>query len=94
MQYMNPTLQVHGLQGVLHRNGDQSTCLVTQRVTGEGRAIYYTNALISDASVNPHLDDGEYEFSYPGETNAPVRVTRQDGIWLNVPPSTKTPHQH
>jgi hypothetical protein len=90
---MNPNLQVRTLQGILRCGEHQSTCAVMQRIAGEGQATYYTNAQIVDSSVTPHLDDGKYEFSYLGETNASEVVTREDEIWLKVPPSTRRPPQ-
>jgi hypothetical protein len=88
---MEPSLLVHTLKGMLRSSDQQSICNVTQRVAGRKSAFYYINADVIDSSVIPHLEDGEYEFQYLGEPEPPVRVTREDGMWLNVPASTKTP---
>ncbi len=88
---MGPSLLVHTLKGMLRSGEHESTCIVTQRVAGQGNAKYYTNAVIVDASVSPHMEDGNYEFNYVGQQGAPEVVTRENGIWLNVPPSVKTP---
>lgn len=88
---MRPRLLVHALKGILRRADQQSTCNVTQRVAGQGHASYYTNADVMDSSVTPHLEDGEYSFHYLDDPEPPVQVIRRDGIWCNVPPSTKVP---
>jgi hypothetical protein len=66
--------------------------VVTQRVAGQGEATYYVNARIIDESVSPPLEDGEYELSYVGESEKHL-VYRRDGIWFDVPPSSKKPHR-
>ena len=87
---MGPSLLEHTLRGMLRSGDQQSTCDVTQRVAGQGPASYYTNAAILDSSVSPHLEDGDYEFHYLGEPDPRVPVTRQDCLWLKVPPSART----
>jgi hypothetical protein len=89
---MVPSLLVHTLKGILRSGTGESTCEVGQRVAGEGRATYYTNPSIVDSSVSPHLCDGNYEFRYSDEPDNWVSVTRRDGFWLNVPPSSRTPN--
>ena len=90
---MGPSLLEHTLKGILRSGHQQSTCDVTQRVAGRGPASYYTNAEILDSSVSPYLEDGDYEFHYFGEADSRVVVTRQNGSWLKVPPSTRTPNR-
>jgi hypothetical protein len=80
------------LKGILRSGTGESTCEVEQRVAGEGRVTYYTNPSIVDCSVSPHLYDGSYEFRYSDEPDNWVSVTRKDGFWLNVPPSSRTPN--
>ena len=77
--------------GVLQSGNQESTCKVRQQIAGQGKTSYYTEAEILDSSVSPPLQDGIYMFQYLGEANAPVEVKRDDGIWLNVPPSAKSP---
>lgn len=85
-------LQIHILKGILRSETGESRCDVRQRLAGEGRVTYYTNASVLDSSVSPQLNDGDYDFRYANEPENWVKVTRQGGAWPNVPPSSRTPN--
>ena len=88
---MIPVLQIDSLKAIIRSGTGESQCEVMQRIAGEGRATYYTNPSIVDLSVSPHLNDGDYQFRYVDESNDWATVTRNDGAWLNVPASSKSP---
>jgi len=79
------------MQGTLRSGNRESTCKIRQQLAGKGKGSYYVDADLVDSSVSPHLEDGVYMFNYLGETNAPVEVRRENGLWLNVPPSAQSP---
>ena len=84
-------LLTKGLQGTLWNGIHKSDCIVMQQVSGQGQTKYYTNPEIMDSTVSPHLVDGDYNFQYSGEAGPPATVTRRDGFWWKVPPSSRNP---